>query len=73
MNQKEFTGVLTRNGEKIHVGDKVDTVQGTVFDVVKLENAFGVKYALHDGVRPYDLEEWMSSNLWIVENKIIKI
>lgn len=63
---KEFTGVLTRDGEKICVGDKVDTVQGTEFEVVKLEHVTGIKYALHDGTRPYDLEEWMSPNLWLV-------
>lgn len=63
---KEFTGVLTRNKEKIYVGDKVDTVQGTQFEVIKLEQKSGVKYALHDGKRPYDLEEWMSPNLWLV-------
>lgn len=65
--KKEFTGVLTRDGEKICVGDKVDTVQGTVFEVIKLEYITGVRYALHDGKRPYDLEEWMSPNLWLVE------
>ena len=64
---KEFTGVLTRDGKPICVGDKVDSVQGTVFDVIKLEDATGVKYALHDGKRPYDLKEWMSPNLWLVE------
>jgi hypothetical protein len=64
--EREFTGVFTRDGKKICVGDKVDTVQGTEFDVVKLENSSGVKYALHDGKRPYDLEPYMSQNLWLV-------
>ena len=68
MGTKEFTGVLTRDGQKICVGHKVDTVQGTQFNVVKLEHRLGVKYALHDGHRPYDLEEWMSPNLWLVES-----
>lgn len=54
-------------GGKIYVGDKVDTVQGTEFEVVKLENAGGVKYALHDGKRPYDLDNSMSPNLWLVK------
>jgi hypothetical protein len=62
----EFTGVLTRDGEQICVGHKVDTVQGTMFDVIRLEHATGVKYALHDGTRPYDLEPFMSPNLWLV-------
>lgn len=64
----EFTGVLTRNGEKICVGNVVESVQGTQFDVIKLEGAMGIKYALHDGKRPYDLEPWMSPNLWLVNN-----
>lgn len=67
-NKEEFTGVLTRDGKRICVGHKVDTVQGTVFEVVKLENSTGVKYVLHDGQRPYALEEWMSPNLWLVES-----
>ena len=53
----------------IHVGDRVDTVQGTEFDVIRLEHAGGVKYALHDGDRPYDLEPYMSPNLWFVTEK----
>lgn len=64
--EKEFTGVFTRDGKKIHVGDRVDTVQGTEFEVIKLEHPTGVKYALHDGKRPYDLESYMSANLWLV-------
>lgn len=63
---REFTGVLTRDEKQICVGDKVETVQGTVFDVIKLEHATGIKYALHDGNRPYDLEAYMSPNLWLV-------
>jgi len=64
---REFTGILTRNKEKIYVGDRVESVQGTEFDVIKLENAFnGIKYALHDGKRPYDLEAYMSPNLWLI-------
>ncbi len=69
MEEKDFVGVFTRSGKKIHVGDFVDTVQGTQFEVVKLEHIGGVKYALHDGKRPYDLEPWMSPNLWLVENE----
>jgi len=65
--EREYTGVKTRNNEKIYVGDKVDTVQGTTFDVIKLEHINGLKYALHDGTRPYDLETFMSANLWLVE------
>ena len=64
---KEYTGVKTRNKEKIYLGDKVDTVQGSTFDVVKLEHISGVKYALHDGKRPYDLESFMSPNLWLAD------
>ena len=67
MKQKEYTGVKTRDNKKIYVGDKVDTVQGSVFTVVKLEHISGIKYALHDGKRPYDLEPFMSPNLWLVE------
>ena len=37
MSKKEFTGVLTRDNQKICVGDVVDTVQGTKFEVIKLE------------------------------------
>ena len=66
-NKKEFTGVYTRDKKKIHVGDRVDTVQGTEFDVIKFETTNGVKYALHDGKRPYDLESYMSPNLWLIE------
>ena len=68
VKEKEYVGVKTRNGDKIYVGDKVDTVQGTVFDVVKLEHMGGFKYALHDGNRPYDLEPFMSPNLWLVKS-----
>ncbi|MCP4984892.1 MAG: hypothetical protein GY928_02145 [Colwellia sp.] len=64
--EKEYTGVKTRDNKKIYVGDKVDTVQGSIFDVVKLEHINGSKYALHDGIRPYDLEPFMSHNLWLV-------
>lgn len=70
---REFTGVLTRNKEKIFVGDTVDTVQGTQFKVVKLQHINGVKYALHDGERPFNLEPWMSPNLWLVENNNSKL
>jgi hypothetical protein len=66
MKKREFTGVLTRDKNKIYVGDTVDTVQGSEFKVVKLEILGGFKYALHDGIRPYDLEPWMSPNLWLV-------
>ncbi len=67
MKTKEFTGVFTRDNKKIYVGDKVDTVQGTVFDVVKLEYSNGlVEYALHDGNKPYALKPFMSPNLWLV-------
>lgn len=65
--KREYTGVRTRNDEKIYVGDHVETVQGTQFEVVKLEHINGPKYALHDGERPWDLEPYMSSNLWFVE------
>ncbi len=66
MKTREFTGVLTRDKKKIHVGDIVDTVQGTQFEVVKLEILGMVRYALHDGEKPYALENWMSPNLWLV-------
>lgn len=66
-NEKEFTGIYTRYKEKIFVGDKVESIQGTVFDVIKLEHLNGVKYALHDGQRPYDLEEYMSPNLFLIK------
>lgn len=65
--KKEFTGIFTRDGKKIHVGDRVDTVQGTEFEVIKLEHPLVEKYALHDGERPYNLEKWMSPNLWLIE------
>ena len=67
--EKEFTGVLTRDKKKIYVGDRVDTVQGTEFEVIKLEIAGKVEYALHDGTRPYALESYMSPNLWLINSK----
>ena len=66
MKTREYTGIKTRDNKKIYVGDKVDTMQGTIFDVIKLETINGVKYALHDGERPYDLEPYMSPNLWLL-------
>ena len=66
-NDKEFTGVFTRYKEKIFVGDKIETVQGNVFDVIKLEINGVIKYALHDGKRPYDLDEYMSPNLFLIK------
>lgn len=65
--EREFTGVLTRDNKRICVGDKVESVQGTEFKVIRLEHTAGVKYALHDGKKPYDLEGWMSPNLWLVD------
>ena len=66
MGKREFTGVLTRDEKRIYVGDRVDTVQGTQFQVVKLEILGFARYALHDGNKPYALEAWMSPNLWLV-------
>lgn len=68
MENKEYTGVVARNGDKIYVGDKLETVQGSDFEVVKLNSLEGDKYAIHDGERPYDLKSFMSPNLWIVSS-----
>jgi hypothetical protein len=56
------TGVLARNGEPIFFGDVVESVQGTVFNVVS--HPSGPALEVDGGF--YELEAYMSPNLWIV-------
>ncbi len=68
-NELEYTGVLTREGKPIFVGDTVDTVQGTVFKVSKVKDFFGnYTYTLFDGVKHWKLLPNMSPNLWLVNS-----
>lgn len=62
------TGIKARNGDMIHVGDTVESVQGTSFEVV--ETVFGFGLQTEDG-RLWELESYMSPNLWIInENRL---
>lgn len=64
LNRKIQTNVKARNGDIIHVGDRVDTVQGTIFEVIECD---GIFYLL-DSEGMWDLEPWMSPNIWIINN-----
>jgi hypothetical protein len=57
------TGVLARNGEPIFFGDVVESVQGTVFNVVS--HPSGPAIEVSGDV--FELRPYMSPNLWIVD------
>jgi len=61
---RKATGIKARNGDMIHVGDIVQTVQDTVFKVV--ETHLGCFLERPDGL--YDFEAYMSPNIWIIGN-----
>lgn len=63
MPNKE-TNVKARSGDMIHVGDLVQTVQDTIFEVVEHAGEFRLKDS--DG-KLWELEPYMSPNLWIIE------
>jgi len=61
-NERQETGVLSRSGDMIYVGDTVESVQGTRFTVVKHFNQF----AIENEQGRFELKPYMSPNLWIV-------
>lgn len=63
MESNKETGVPARDGTMIKVGDTVESVQGTVFEVVEQNGNFYLKRP--EGL--YNLESYMSPNLWIIK------
>ena len=54
--------VTARDGTPLEPGHIVETVQGTVFEVIHKEGKLFLKRP--EGL--YDLEPYMSSNIWII-------
>lgn len=52
-----------RNGQVIEIGDIIETVQGTKFEVISMLGT--PKIQDKDG-HLYDLEEYMSPTIWII-------
>lgn len=52
-----------RNGETINIGDIIETVQETKFEVISIMRQLKIKDK--DGYL-FDLEDWMSPNIWII-------
>lgn len=57
------TGILARDGSDIEFGDIVETVQETKFEVISILGT--PKLQDKDGYL-FDLQEYMSPNLWII-------
>lgn len=55
--------LVARNGDLIEAGHIIETVQGTKFEVVSMIGF--LKLQDKDGYL-YDLEEYMSPNIWII-------
>lgn len=56
------TNIQARNGDILHTGDIIQTVQDTIFVVV----ARGDTFYLSRPEGLYNLKEYMSPNIWII-------